>query len=97
MNDQLLIKSGADNDVLSSRRKLRKTLRDGIHPPPPHPYRVRLRLNDTTSLLTLKMTTARVYETYVTINHYPTEYNTSKPIISQLLVYEFTGKRIMAN
>ena len=96
MNDQLLIKSGADNDVLSSRRKLRKTLRGGIPTPPP-PYLVRPRLNDTTSLLTLKMTTARVYETYVTINHYPTEYNSSKTIISQLLVYEFTGKRIMAN
>ena len=82
MNEQLLKKSGAD--VLSSRRKLRKTLGGGIHNP--SPYLVCPRLNDTTSLLTLKMTIAQVYETSVTINHYPTEDSTSKPIISQLLV-----------
>ena len=35
MNEQLLKTSGAD--VLSSRRKLRKTLWGGIHPPPPLP------------------------------------------------------------
>ena len=56
-------------------------------PPPPPPHLARPRLNDTTLLLTLKMTTAQVYETSVTINHYPTEENTSKTIISQLLVY----------
>ena len=83
MNEQLLKKSGAD--VLSSRTKLRKTLGGGIHRPLP-PYLVRPRVNDTTSLLTLKMTTAQVYETSVTTNHYPTEDNTSKTIISQLLV-----------
>ena len=79
MNEQLLKKSGADHDVLSSRRKLRKTLGVGIHNLPP--YLVRPRLNDTTSLLTLKMTTAQVYETSVSINHYRTEDNTSKTII----------------
>ena len=46
----------------------------GWHPPPPPPaYLARPRLNDTTLLLTLRMTTAQVYETSVTINHYPTE------------------------
>ena len=88
MNEQLLKTSGAD--VLSSRRKLRKTLRGGIPTPPP-PYLVRPRLNDTTSLLTLKMTNA---QTSVIINHYPTEDNTSKTIISKLLMKEFTGKKI---
>ena len=85
MNEQLLKKSGADHDVLSCRRKLRKTLGGGIHtpPPPPFPYLVRPRLNDTTSLLTLKMTTAQVYQTSVTINYYSTEDNTSQTIISQ--------------
>ena len=82
MNEQLLKTSGAD--VLSSRRKLKKTLRGGIPTPPPD--LVRPRLNDTTSLLTLKMTTAQVYETSVTTNHYPAEDNTLKTIISQLLV-----------
>ena len=41
MNKQLLKTSGAD--VLSSRRKLRKTL-GGWHPPPPPPLVPRLRL-----------------------------------------------------
>ena len=55
---------------------------------------VRPRLNDTTSLLTLKMTNA---QTSVIINHYPTEDNTSKTIISQLLMKEVTGKKRIAN
>ena len=59
MNEQLLKKSGAD--VLSSRKKLRKTLGGGIHNPPA-PLYVR-GLNDTISLLTLKMTSPQDYET----------------------------------
>ena len=85
MNEQLLKKSGADHDVLSCRKKTQKNLRGWYPhpPPPPFPYLVRPRLNDTTSLLTLKMTTAQVYQTSVTINHYSTEDNTSQTIISQ--------------
>ena len=67
-----------------------KTFGGSIHNLPP-PLYVR-GLNDTISPLTLEITSPQVYETSVTLNHYPTDDHTLKTIISQLPVKDFTCK-----